>query len=661
MIQQSLQQQVAAARLGSREAFAALVEHYQGIVSAVALNIVGDFQQSEDIAQESFLIAWSKLTELSEPAKFPAWLCGIARNCSNNWLRQQKRNPLAQSVEFTNATDKPAVETEQTDKADAQLVWQSLSDIPETYREPMLMFYRHGAKTSEIADALELTEETVRQRLSRGRKLLKSEIERTVEKTLSATRPDVAFTVAVLAAIPLSATVGCSTTTKSVSFLGGVTAMSSIGPALFIIALVLFSAIPSVLFIFVCFYASWYAIKNSPTLRTRRFAISAALDMCILFWLIWLAKIFPARIINSDLWGGTTLFFSFLPISTRLFLFNHLPLLLVLSAFIVYIVLRWRQLLYEDHTNRHSREGWNPDVRLCSLDSRLRGNDGKEPSLLAKTLEREITFIRNLVNRYRHSTLTAPGICIKRNVVLGFVALFCVYYMVQQSLLYVQFFSTWEPSTWQFVGALMSVAMEFLFLIAVYALFFWIISKAIDIAWDDDALEKTPPKIPLSSWNESELRPEGRRKMLVDSVLLLCMVTLVLILMSFGSALVQEFLFSDPKYTLFSLPQHLDIGRLIMMLVVLVVLTVLWCSYNPAKRLLGFARLFLVGGLLAFCYIEWVPLTNFIANHYHPVFGLPRWETLCKIFFSWHLTAFSFLVYSLLAATSCYLLRAGER
>ena len=697
MTPQAQYEQVAAARLGNREAFAALVEHYQGLVSAVALNIVGDFQQSEDIAQEAFLIAWNRLTELSEPAKFPAWLCGIARNCSNNWVRQQKRNPLAKSAtldSFGNLHNRHSrvggnpderlssldsrlrgndgfptsqIETETSDKTNAQLVWQSLSDIPETYREPMLMFYRHGAKISEIADALELTEEAVRQRLSRGRKLLKSEVERTVEKTLTATRPDVAFTVAVLAAIPLSATVGCSTSTKSVGFLGGVSAMSSIGSVLLFFVLVLLSAIPPLLFAAVCFYACWYAVKNSPTLRTRRFAISALLDMCVLLWLIWFAKVLINRYFMGFEWSvGATNYFPFLPYSAKFFLFHHLPLFLVFSTFIVYIVLRWRQLLCEDRTPRET-ETQQRETGTVSPQQSERGGDTVAVSLLAKTLEREISFVRNVVNNYRNSCLTTRGICVKRNIVLGLVALFCVYYIVKQSLLYAKAFSWHEFSSEQIVGALVIVVLSFLFMIALYAIFFRIISKAIGIAWDDAALEKSPPKIPLSQWNEAELQPEGRRQMLVDSVILLCMVPLILILMILGIGLAQELLFTDPKYTIMSLPQNLGIDRLIMFLVVLVVLTVLWCSYNPTKRWLGFARLFLAVGLLAFCYFEWQPFHQLVASYWShgsdgmTVFGLSRWEMLSKMYLPWHLTAFSFLAYSLSAAGFCYLLRAGER
>jgi hypothetical protein len=350
--------------------------------------------------------------------------------------------------------------------------------------------------------------------------------------------------------------------------------------------------------------------------------------------------------IYHDTWGGHAHFFSFLPCSARLFVFDHLPLLLIFSAFVVYIVLRWRQLLFEDRTENELHESEPPTASA-------------ETTLLAKTLEREISFIRNIVSKYRTYTLIPHGICVKRNIVLGLVALFCVYYITILVWGNWQLFSA--PSELRQAAAIcLFFGLIILFSLGTYALFFWIVSKAIGIAWDDAALEKTPPKIPLSQWNENKLRPEGRRQMFVNSVVLLCMIPLMLILMFLGSGLVQELMLSDPKYTFHSL-RNLSIDRLIMLLVILVMLTVLWCSYNPAKRLLGFARLFLAGGLLAFCFIEWEPLTNLVTNHYYPMLGLSRWESFSKAFLSWHLTAVPFLVYSLLAAAFCYLLRVGER
>ena len=201
----------------------------------------------------------------------------------------------------------------------------------------------------------------------------------------------------------------------------------------------------------------------------------------------------------------------------------------------------------------------------------------------------------------------------------------------------------------------------------IYAVFFWIVSKAIRISWDESSLEQTPPKIPLSQWNEAELQLGRRRQILVDNIFLLCMIPLALILFSFGSRLMKGLVFPNSLYPIMPI-WNLEI--LVMGLVALVVLTVLWCSYNPEKRLLGFARLFLFSGLLTFCFIEYQPLRGLATEYFlHDFFSWLRegiidnapqpshWE----VYFKRHLTAGTFLVYSLLAAAFCYLLRAGER
>src|SRR5271169_6248475 len=80
---------------GNRDAFGQLVARYQSPVCALAYSGCGDISQSEDLAQETFIIAWRKLGDLKEPAKFKPWLYGITRNLAKNAYRQQVRNPLA--------------------------------------------------------------------------------------------------------------------------------------------------------------------------------------------------------------------------------------------------------------------------------------------------------------------------------------------------------------------------------------------------------------------------------------------------------------------------------------------------------------------------------------------------------------------------------------
>lgn len=94
--------------------------------------------------------------------------------------------------------DQAATQEEET------LVWQSLEAIPESYREPLVLFYRENQSIAEVATALDLTPDAVKQRLSRGRTMLREQVAHLVEGTLRRTRPGVTLTVAVMAGLSTS-------------------------------------------------------------------------------------------------------------------------------------------------------------------------------------------------------------------------------------------------------------------------------------------------------------------------------------------------------------------------------------------------------------------------------------------------------------------------
>lgn len=191
---------------GNRDAFGPLVARYQSSVCGLAYSACGNISQSEDLAQEVFIIAWRKLGELEDPAKFKSWLYGIARNLINTAYRKRTRNPLAASEPLDESVAAAAPifnPSEQViGKEEEAILWRSLEQIPETYREPLILFYREHQSIERVAAILEVSEEAARQRLSRGRKLLQERVTAFVEGALEQTAPGHAFTLAVLAALP---------------------------------------------------------------------------------------------------------------------------------------------------------------------------------------------------------------------------------------------------------------------------------------------------------------------------------------------------------------------------------------------------------------------------------------------------------------------------
>lgn len=193
---------------GDRDAFNRIVSRYQILICSLAYSRIGHLGHSQDVAQETFITAWKHLRLLRQPEKLRSWLCGIVHNRAKQCLRNEGRLPLSDAEPLETAADLPGREALPSDEAisheEQAILWRSLEKIPEVYREPLILFYREHRSIEHVAAELELTEDAVKQRLARGRKLLQEGIEDFVEKTLRRTAPTPAFSSAVLAALPLA-------------------------------------------------------------------------------------------------------------------------------------------------------------------------------------------------------------------------------------------------------------------------------------------------------------------------------------------------------------------------------------------------------------------------------------------------------------------------
>jgi RNA polymerase sigma factor (sigma-70 family) len=195
---------------GNREAFRQIVERYQTLISSMAYCATGNVSQSEDLAQETFVTAWKQLTELREPAKLRPWLCSVTRFLISKEFRRQGREPAyaAESLEAVDewVSPEPLPPDHAISEEEKAILWRSLERIPEIYREPLVLFYRQHQSIEAVAHDLGLTEDAVKQRLSRGRKLLQEQFLAFVAGALKQTSPGKVFTLGVIASLPLLAT-----------------------------------------------------------------------------------------------------------------------------------------------------------------------------------------------------------------------------------------------------------------------------------------------------------------------------------------------------------------------------------------------------------------------------------------------------------------------
>jgi len=190
---------------GDATAFEVIVRKYQSVVCAITFSATTNLDKSEELAHEAFIRAWTNLAQLEDLAKFRAWLCTIARNVVRNYIRDKKRDVVGRAASLDKMTEISSGKSEPVeaaiDKEQQAVIRRALEQMPEGYREPLILFYREQKSLKQVAEQLELSEEAARTRVSRGRKLLRSQVAAMVEDVIGRTGPGKAFTAGVVASI----------------------------------------------------------------------------------------------------------------------------------------------------------------------------------------------------------------------------------------------------------------------------------------------------------------------------------------------------------------------------------------------------------------------------------------------------------------------------
>ncbi|HTE50844.1 MAG TPA: sigma-70 family RNA polymerase sigma factor [Kofleriaceae bacterium] len=173
---------------GDTRAFGALVSRYQDVAFAVAFAATRDAAAAEDAAQEALVVAWRRLGALADRDRFAPWLCGIVRNVAREARRHERRHAPRASEPSARLTDLPSPEPSPFDQAAASQALAAslaaLGGLSPRYREPLILFVRLDRSHARVAATLGLSEEAVRQRLSRARRMLRDQlaaVERVVE------------------------------------------------------------------------------------------------------------------------------------------------------------------------------------------------------------------------------------------------------------------------------------------------------------------------------------------------------------------------------------------------------------------------------------------------------------------------------------------------
>ena len=179
---------------GDLDAFGTLVERHQSMVFGTVLAIVENVHDAQDAAQEVFLQAWQDRGYLSDPDRFPAWLCRIARNRSYDLLRRRRSTTPLDGLAPIRVESDEATPHERAERGEmAQSVHDALQSLSEPNRFATTLYYLGGHTIREVAEFLSVPPGTVKRRLHESRKQLKERMIDMVAEHLEANLPTPEF------------------------------------------------------------------------------------------------------------------------------------------------------------------------------------------------------------------------------------------------------------------------------------------------------------------------------------------------------------------------------------------------------------------------------------------------------------------------------------
>lgn len=160
------------------EAWGALFEKYNRQIYQTALILAGNRTLAEDIAQEAFIRAVTKINLFNPCYSFEAWLYRIVVNVSRNMIRSHKWTSLFLSFKkdtlYARDVHDPFVVLEEDEQK--KILWAIINELPYKVREVIVLKYFNGFSQDEVAAILEIPVGTVKSRINTGLNKMRQKI-----------------------------------------------------------------------------------------------------------------------------------------------------------------------------------------------------------------------------------------------------------------------------------------------------------------------------------------------------------------------------------------------------------------------------------------------------------------------------------------------------
>ena len=157
---------------GQQEAFQELIARYKNLVFSIILRQIKNNEEVNDLAQDVFLKIYKNLASYSPEYKFSTWVMRITSNHIIDFHRKRKQETVELDATAADPGDGP--EAIFIRKEESERIQKIIDDLPSMYKIPIMMYHQLGMSYQEIADKINEPLSKVKNRIFRGRKLLKT-------------------------------------------------------------------------------------------------------------------------------------------------------------------------------------------------------------------------------------------------------------------------------------------------------------------------------------------------------------------------------------------------------------------------------------------------------------------------------------------------------
>lgn len=174
---------------GSIELFEVIVKRYQRKLVNYIYRMINDFDSAMELCQEVFIKVFNSLDKYNPSFKFTTWIHRISSNATIDWMRKKKIDAFSIDNDGDESTamsqqlpsgDLNPLETLEMDQLQ-QRIEEAIEDLPYIYRQLIILRHINELSYEEISEAVDLPLGTVKNRIFRGREMLKARLRSEVQ------------------------------------------------------------------------------------------------------------------------------------------------------------------------------------------------------------------------------------------------------------------------------------------------------------------------------------------------------------------------------------------------------------------------------------------------------------------------------------------------